>query len=278
MKCSKCGKENPNDAKFCALCGAPLQNLSDNEISNPREINSEVSGSETVPSAPLYLNYCSNVKKINTFKLICQLLTVLIILTLIFIPIYRREYEPTLEEVENWEQFEDVMHDGKLVLNFSLFDDMKQLVELAKAEILEEPAMTLFWILTLNSFAFFEIISAITILGMSAFKMWTLGNELRDTKHTTMLKYNEIKLTGTKQSKPNFFKQNQVYSIIFFAVFDIIISTPYGYMRYMGNFVGFSLWIILLVALLGAYVVLQILTKKEEKDMLIKVTQEQFSA
>ncbi|MGH2739197.1 MAG: FHA domain-containing protein [Actinomycetota bacterium] len=42
MKCPRCGHENPDDAKFCAECGSPLQAQEDTTVDlHPKEIEDE---------------------------------------------------------------------------------------------------------------------------------------------------------------------------------------------------------------------------------------------
>ena len=120
MYCSKCGKENPDNSKFCSDCGTALTN----EATRQTE-ESNVNNKEKTTSKHNYLKYCHNVKKINLLTLISQILSVLVVATIIFVPIYRCEFEADIEDIESVEQFEEALqNDGMISKDFSLYDDI----------------------------------------------------------------------------------------------------------------------------------------------------------
>ncbi len=285
MFCSKCGKENSNDAKFCQGCGAALNSSPSAEEPRESEKNEENEKEENSNTKQSYLKYCEQVKKINLFTLISQILTVLMILLFIFLPIYRCEYEPDYEELRDFsmeELAEAAANGGRFEKNFSLFDDMVKMIKYFVEE--SSPEKTSFLFLA-AIFPLFEIIFSIILLCTTIPKIYGAISGSKNIEKETMLKYNSMRLTGSKQSKQNFLKQNTVITILLYALFDVVFSSIFANMpssfynspRYMDGIVGLSVWSIFIILMVIGYIVVQTLKKKEEKNMLIKITEEQYS-
>ena len=280
MYCSKCGKENPDNSKFCSDCGTALTD----EATRQTE-ESNVNNKEKTTSKHNYLKYCHNVKKINLLTLISQILSVLVVATIIFVPIYRCEFEADIEDIESVEQFEEaLLNDGMISKDFSLYDDI---IKIATVFFNTEESDSYNGIVVLNIalFALFQIIFSIILICSIIPKVLNTYNEFQNISNATMLKYNEMKLTGTRQSKQNFFKQQTIFAIVFYAIFDIIFTQIFGRLfaaanvpaiRYMEKFTGFSNWAILIVLLLVAFIFIRSITKREEQEMLVKITEEKY--
>ena len=79
-----------------------------------------------------YVKHVDSMKRITLLKLGVAAVAVLMMLAIIFLPIYTRYVdvnEMKIDDIEDMEDFREAMQDGHIKKNFSFFDDIKQGVE-----------------------------------------------------------------------------------------------------------------------------------------------------
>ncbi len=182
-------------------------------------------------------------------------------------------------------------HTGAAGEMHSLFEDF---LKIGSVFFDDADSSSIVFVLYSALFPLFEIVFSIVLLCMVVPKIINGINTRQDIKNSTMRKYNEMKLTGSKHTRQNFFRQQSIVSIIIYAVFDIVFTLIFGKLfysisdmsngefvptmvRYMDGFAGFSGWSFLLLAMLVAFIVIRSMIKKEEKAMLLEITQEQYN-
>ncbi len=288
MFCQQCGKEILENAKFCSYCGTPTDDIK--EVSDDVKTNPTIEKKPTIPpkpkKEPAYVKYRDNVRKINTLTLITQVLSILLALGLLFLPIYQRTYEPDLDDIESIEDLEEALqNDGYLTENFSLVEDFSRIVEYLVESNNDEMGYML--IVCYAMFPLFEILFSIILVGTIISKLWNEYKDRENIDKSTMLKYNEMRLTGTRQVKANFFQKQSIMSIMLYAIFDVLYVKMFDSVfskisklevRYMQTFSGVSGYVFVLAIVLISFIVFKSMAKNQEKEMLLLVTEERYHA
>ena len=124
MFCKKCGKELSEDALFCSNCGS----------SNDEETVSSKGTSKKVKDKrekikPLLI-------KSSKLSIISSVLLLVFVLSMFFLPIYKCRIEIEdmddiryFQEIEDFDELSEVMKNGYIEKNFSLFDEFKRTIE-----------------------------------------------------------------------------------------------------------------------------------------------------
>ena len=303
--CIGCGYRSCNGDKFCSHCGKsvlPGQSLCINcgfmldDYKNPIKETKEYKNVESKTKPIEYKKYTQEVRKTKILSLVLQVLSLITVLCLLFLPIYKYEFVPeTFEEaidilgdIETWEDLEQIVKNGgKIEKNFSLIDDIQIILSGITTED-EEPS-TMLLNLSLGLMAVFEVIFGITLVCVAVPQIFQSAGELNDIDKTTLLLFNEIKKSGTSNKKENIFKKQTLYSMIMFALFDVIFASIEGNMipdlssvgidikiRHMVNFSGISSYAYVVITLFATYVVVSLLKNRKEKAILEQITKEEY--
>ena len=309
--CMNCGFKRGDGNNFCQHCGAnispgqamcikcgfmliDLEQINTLPEKEPEPIKSPENNSDHTKAD--YKKYTTNIKKSKTFTLISNIISIVIVLALIFAPIYKYKFVPQsmddisdiFNNIDSWEELEELLdEDGNLHREFSLFDDFKIILG-SFTEKNSDPLMT-FIPLMIGLFAIFEIIFAIVLICAFIPQILKTINELKDIDKATMLTFNEIKKSGRSSKKENAFKKQTVITVIIYAIFDVIFTMIYSNIftgiipnfdeivtRHMSSFSGFSSYIYLIIILLISYIVISSMKKNEDNKILESITLEEY--
>ena len=298
MYCKYCGEQIGEQDAFCKRCGksttddtAITKKQEDNEISNQSKAeNAQTNSSNAINNAQ---KYRKRVFKINLFELCSHILTVFILISIIFLPIYKCNYEPTLEDIGSFEDLGEALEKGYIEKNFSLFDDLSFAIEAFtdneeknnSSEIQDD--MSFFGNISIiydELFAILEVVFAVLLLFITAKKIYENSKGLYDINNGTLLKYDEIKKSGQVQEKPNFFQKQTVFTVVIYAIFDIVFTQMFPmsqmmlgegvFYRYMFDFSGLSGYVIIVAALIIGVIIMNAFKNKEEKEMRLSIAKE----
>ena len=296
--CVKCGYTNGTGTRYCGHCG---KEVSEGQaicvtcgfyVNKPEKGNEEKTAQKSKAEA-LYAEYLPSVRKNIIFSILKSVLTIAIVLAVLFLPIYTCELDVsdlTMEELmqiekpDNEEDLMDFLMEGKIKQNFSVFSDLKLLGEKFFDEEGEEFEALL--LIEEGLFPLFILIMAVTLTIMAVKQLYSEIQELKDIDKTTLLTVNELKKSGSAQQKKNIFKQQTVYALFVYMIFDIIFSKVFGllfdmegldFVRKMNSISGVSLWIILLLVLFVAYIFTENRKKKIENGLLLNITQKEYA-
>ncbi|MBQ7373018.1 MAG: zinc ribbon domain-containing protein [Clostridia bacterium] len=281
--CSHCGKEVLPGQAMCVNCGFML--CDDLETAEKSDVVEKKE--QTVKP---YTKYTSTVKKINVLNIILHSCAICLVLCMLFLPIYKCKYEPTIEEIENFEQLEDALEDGYIEKNFTLVEDIvitfKSLFSESSKEFYGLGGV---WQIATGMFALFEFVFGVTLIVMSSISIFKTANMLMDEEGSTMLTYNSMLKTGERDKKQGFFQKQSIFGIVLYLIFDIIYAKLFGGMfanmggeettmqyRNMINFSSFSGFIAIMLVVFTGYIVISVLKKAETKKMLLDITSAQY--
>ena len=284
--CPNCGNEVKKMQSLCLNCGFIL----DEELRPPKEDESKISERKDTEKndSKEYLKYVDRIKKISIFKISIAAISILMMLTMMFLPIYTCKIDANdieISDIKDIEELSEIMKNGYIEKNFSIFDDIMLALEPMFDEV-NEPSeyyyMTLIYSLL---FPLFEVIFIAIFCATSIPQMIENYRNYSDPQQAAMLKYNEIKKTGIVTHKEKAWKRNLVLSIVLYAVFDVIFSKTLSStigsligsnLRYMDSFSGFSPLVIITLVFAVAYFVTKYMASKQEKEMLVSITQEEY--
>ncbi len=266
--CSHCGKEVLPGQALCVGCGFMIE-------SKRVDARDQKSNEEKV-----YEKYTESVKKQNKISLIGLICTIVVILSCVFLPIFKCEYTPdTLNELENWDEFGELMAKGTIEKNFSAFEDLsmilKQLFEEGASEEQIFAALMSGTVLILGL-----IVAIITFITGTSLIMKALNNISNPLSAAKFL-YAEMNKSGGRE---NTFKKNaNPIGYLIFVGFDILFAKMMTtddlatyIKRNMSSLSGVSFWIVLVVVALVGYIVCDVLQKREEKVMQQQIIAEEF--
>lgn len=298
--CLKCGFANGSGDKYCAHCGKGVASgqvlcvncgfLVDGAESLPKAAGKS---KKTPEKSGRYKAYTEKVRSITMRSIVAESILLAFLIAIAFLPIYKYEYEPTLDDISNMEEFSEVLeNDGMMEKNFSLFDDMTHIFEILAGEESFEMEKTMFFLL--GMMGIFEFVFIIVVGVISIVQIKERVDELNNIDNMTMLKYSEVKKSGNVKKKENIFKKQWILSVILFGVFDVIYCKAFGmgiepdmlaniagsdYIpRYMYQLSGVSLYIVVVGVLLVAQLYVQAKRTKQEKELLVEITQEEYDA
>ena len=282
--CSHCGVEVRSGQSLCINCGFMLTpekptNIHQNEIKNQRHEDNKL----------LYKKYEGQVKRTKILALTMHILAILLVVSLIFLPIYTYAYTPQnlsdFGHVDNLEELEDLIKKGTIDKEFSLWDDFK----IVTADLFKEDNDSMYVLLSLvvGMFAIFEVIFAAIFLGTTAVQLIKSLNGLVDLDKTTLLVFTEIRKTGSISKKEKFFKKQTAITMVLYAVFDVIFSKMDASLleampsdirpemtRHMISFTGVAPMIFVVIILLVGYLIVNAVKKKSEENLAIAIAKE----
>ena len=316
--CLNCGFRNGQGDKFCSHCGSAvlpgqalcvkcgfmlngdppsLKTNSDEEKERKRE---KISNNN-------YKKHIDKVKKVKELSLIVSILSIVLIFALIFLPIFKCEYQFTPEkpvdmtEIEDWDEMGELVVNGSVTKekSFSLWDDImiviKDTILLMDADnsiSVTDNSLLNMASLLMGLYPFFIILEAITLLCIHIKQLLEINKELKDIDTTALLMFNEIRKSGKKSKKESFWKSQSVRTLIIYIIADILfiwldklildipdLKIPEAFiLRNMINLTGISFSIFILLAILISYFLLSSKKKSAEKELLLAITQEEYNA
>ncbi len=295
MFCNQCGTEIPENAKFCNKCGCAVNAEGEEKkiIHTAENTKAEPNKTETAKEPP-YMKYCDKMKKINKLTLIAQFLSVILGLSILFLPIYQYKYEPSLEDIESWEQLGTVLeNDGYIIKNFSLADDVGKMINSYAENNGNVETMRGFPLcILLISIVVGLIVALIVILKDMCRNLFSAYNG--DIVRSAMLKYDEIKFEMNLSAKEKKYSEsrkralnNNIMPIFIICCLDVFFCQIFNssgtavtkiQFRYMQDFSGVSGFIFLLLIMAVCFIIVDSMRKKEEKEMLASITEEKYQS
>ncbi len=214
-----------------------------------------------------YLKYKGDFEKSSLFSIILWTITLVGVLALIFLPVFqiKLEFEGTTLATEE----------------FSMLDELRYNIEGLKSSSAELASvgylMMLFPIFTMMMGAILLIIGI-----KNLFEEITGRNE-----DAYMIKYSQIKKSGGEKEKKKFFRQQTMYSFFMMFIFSVVYAKILGALfskigesvdiySYLMDVNGISVWGILGIILFVGYIVVHVLKSKKDKEIMLKITKEEF--
>lgn len=290
--CVKCGFANGVGEKFCGHCGKEVEagqticmgcGFYLNEV---KEEKSQANEKKTTVET-LVTEHRESVRKTLLFSIVKSGITLALILGLLFLPIFRCERSVSgmsleeLAEIKDVETLGKMLETGKIEKSFSLFDDLKML-----ADVLFDGDGEAKMIIALEEglFPLFTLIMMIMLAVMSIKQILAKSSDLKDLEKTTLLRFNELKKSGDTKKKSNPWRQQTVYALFMYMVFDVVFAKVFGELfgqyatvRNMQFFSGVSGWIVLVALLLVAYVFVDYQAKKIDRALLLHIAEQEYA-
>ncbi|MBR7095257.1 MAG: zinc ribbon domain-containing protein [Clostridia bacterium] len=288
--CAHCGKELAEGQAICMNCGFYV-----NKGAAKATEKEPTQQQET--AAAICDEYRGTVKKNLYFSIAKNALTLALVLALLFLPIFRYERDPSdmsmddllnldVNDVESLEDLEDLFtEDGKITRSFSLYNDLSLLVNAFSDEGRSSSPDDTFLLFYEGLFPLFTVIMMIMLSVMVGKQLFAQIQDLQNIDERTLLIASEMKKSGEVKKKKSFFKQQTVYALFMYIIFDVIFSKFFDSIflmggmksvRHMGYIAGVSGWLVLVIVLLGAYVFVEAKQKRGEEQMLLSITQKEY--
>ena len=243
MFCKHCGKNLPDGSQFCNGCGKNLAiveaALQVSEVPKPKE-----------KRRVDYNDYLPQAKKIDILSILFSLSAIILVVTLLFIPIFNSTIIPLGGNYSNVD-FE------KGVKSFSILEELQVFIYAGQNN------------LPMNWWGNFEFILIIlALVAMICWAAWILGNSIRyllNNKKSASVKVSTLRRPKTQERAIVI-----IYSIwIFLCLFlDVIMAkdnNPYVFAaRYMTGFDGFSPWVIIPLLAFALFITMYVIKMKEE--------------
>jgi len=270
MYCKNCGGGIEPGQKFCANCSAAVAASSDE--------------SSTILTDRV-AKYKPQMIKISILTLCTQILSLLLVVTLLFLPIYTSM--PELDAIQDLDELKEVMeNDGKL--NFSLWDEITLIFDALFPDEGEnadnEDRLSLLIVLEVGLFPLIELLMIVVLLISLSTTVYEQIKNLCNADDSTLLRYDEIKKSGTTQIEPSFWKKQTALSIGTYAIFDVIFTlfesmlfidlTGVNFYRHMMDFSGVSGYVSVVIILAAGLIVVKSMAKKSEKNMRLSIAKE----
>ncbi len=308
--CPHCGKEVMEKQQLCLNCGCMInEKKTSSQTASTTENNEQLKHSEQLRaekesvSHDAYKKYTPIVKKNSTLLIVRQIIAALIVLIVVFAPIFKsktnvsdmsfnsiddlREFDDLLTDVESTEDAEELFEKGYVEKEFSIFDEVKNLVTIILDESTgEEDRMIAY---TLALFYFLSVFAAIMVIVSIIKNTHNAYSSLENLENATMLEYDELKKSGDNAKKllDSFNDEGKMLSILgVFVVMDAVmgimmrdIPGSSDMMALFGNTFGFSgvtIWAFFAIALCIVHIVVKFKYSKNRKEMLLSVTKEKY--
>ena len=194
------------------------------------------------------------------------MITIAGVLALIFLPIFKIT-----------EEYAGITYTKE----FSMLDELTYNIDGIKSSSSETSMLGYLMII----FPLLTVVMGAILLIMSVKNLFEeISNRNEDAY---MVKYSQIKKSGGEKEKKKFFKQQTLYAFFGYIVFAVVFAkmdsamfsksgVPMLIYSYLMDVNGISVWGILCVILLLGYITVHVLKKKKEKEIIIKITKEEF--
>lgn len=260
MYCKNCGGKIEPGQKFCANCSAAVTVSSDE-------------------CPTIVTKYKPQIIKISVLALCMQILSLLLVVTLLFLPIYTST--PELDDIQDLDELGEVLkNDGKL--NFSLWDEITLIFDALFPDEGEKAENGGFP----SGMAILGLIFFLIELFVFVLLLFEIGSEIcKQIKNlcnadvSALLRYDEIKKTETIQ-KVSSAQRMTALDIIMFVIIDVVISlvgrqidgfTDVNFYRHMMDISGVSGYVAVVIILSVILFIIRSITKKSEEDMYLSI-------
>ena len=291
MYCKNCGEQLLPGQKFCSNCGAAAAESMEDRTAvteNPEDYAEKATVSEErATEKPIYkgAKYKPQVIKISVLTLCAQIASFFLVLALVFLPMYVSS-PSNINAIQDMDDLREIfLNDGKMT--FSLWDDLKLIFDaLISGMESGDESISSMLILEMGMFPLFELLMIIFLLVSIGMSMYEQINNLCNAEDSTLLKYNEIKKSGMTRVKPSFWKKQTIFTVVIYAIFDIIFTKIIGKLmlgfsntdcyRNMMDFSGISFYAVIVIVLLVGLAVVQTIAKSAEKNMKLSIAKEEI--
>ena len=297
--CPNCGQSVDEGQYLCLNCGKIVQ---DNSSKVTEEDTTKPKNNEHFD----YTQYRDKIKNNILLSLIGQGISLVLIISILFIPIFKCKYKPkSLEEldsvkVETVEDFSEFLKTGTIDKNFSLFEDytsvIQELIGRTKSDSTEklskdEKLMRDMLLLSDAIFPIFVLVMAATAIAMILIQLKSTVDDFMNLDNTTMLKCTQIKKTGSEnKKKEKFFKKHLILCFLIYIVIDIFFVKMYNnifqslvpgnlnifYDRYVSSITAINGSVIFVFCMLVAYLYIQARKNNGEKALVLEITQKEY--
>ena len=277
--CNNCGFYASDGSKFCHNCGVAISPGQAMCVSCHTLLDEKATVTKT--AAPerhenkVYLNYTANVKKINTITRFMHIIGILLALSLVFLPIYRCEYDVKLEDITSLEQLQEAIESGgHIEKNFSFFDDLSFLFSTVFSSD-KELDVDRTDLVMYNVMSLFEIVNILIYVYVCITGFIKCSASIEDEKNAAKLMYNDLRMNGKPEQ--NVFKKNvSTVGLFLFAGLDIFFAkmrfdSSSSVMRNMSRLSGVSPFVAVVVALTVVYFIAYIMKNKETDIILADI-------
>ncbi len=248
---------------------------------------------------PPYKKYTEQVKKKNILELVLQVLALLMILAIIFVPIYKCD----VKSISYVPIYENQVVSGGLIpitmpvmvgtqkvvtsagsMFFSFFNDAYNLIKQGFDVLSSGETYTAYFLLLEGMYPLIIIVQSIMLIVMSIKQIAASVSSLLDTNTGAMIEYNRLSTSSGSGEKPGFFKKQTAYNIVYLMGLDVVFSKLFSLIlgsssvRYLSDVSGVSPFIVIPVILLIGYIVVSVIKKKTEKKMLVEIVNEKYNA
>ena len=298
--CVKCGFANGTGTKFCGHCGKEVAEgqaicMSCGFYVNQPEGKKEEPSAAKSATEAICEEYRTPVRRSVIFSIVKNALTIAIVLAVLFAPIFtceRSVSDLTAEELlqvqipESEGALEKFWTEGKIEQRFSLFEDMKLLGKMLFGEEGRKGDIVFVSVLYEGLFLDFILISMVMLTVMAGKQLFSEIQELSGIDQTTLLMVNQLKKSGDEKKKRSAFRQQTVYALFMYVLFDVVFSRLFGGLfeiggvrgvRKMDCFSGVSFWFVLVLVLVVVYVVIDSKKKQVDKQMLLSITEKEYA-
>ena len=284
-KCEICSFVIGYGKQYCGICGEALSDGQDICRNCGNTVGSVSCSSEGTQRRghSIIERYGRAVGKLNKLQLLLSVFALALIITLVFVPIYKCNYVPISQDVSQMYDIKDIIEDGRVEKNFSLFEDFSQMLKILFDRTGEAGTEKLL-VLEFGIFAIFEVLFAAILVVLTVKQLIEAAIKMKKNEETTFLVYDSVRKYGTDLSKTSIFKRNTVIGLVIYAVFDIIFTQIFSlytgigeltfFYRYMLDISGLSAFSLIVVALIAGVAALKILVKREERKLSFSIIKE----
>lgn len=238
-----------------------------------------------------YLAYEGDFKKINYLKIGVEIIEIILILLLTFLPIFVSKDVVATLDFDDFDSLSDYYQylSSLSSKSFSIFEELiRNIGCMMKANGDSETTLFAFTFIIFPAVSVIMTVISLVLVGKELYSLVVANN---DTKQLAMIEYNEIKKTGSiDKKKGNIFKKQAVYLqimyVIFTIIFGVIFSKMYatnfsetviGQATYLSSLKGVSAQIIFPIIFLVGYVVISHFEKQMENKVLTDITTKEYN-
>ena len=305
--CHHCGFKAGEGYKYCSHCGVSVQSgqtlcVSCGFMLTSAELLDELSDEEKLKKSNKYeyKKYENRIRKTKVLSLSVQILSIFLVASLIFLPIFTYAYVPQsiedirdledlkqLEEelkyeVKDLEELEELLKNGTIEKRFSLWDDFKIVVANLFSDDGDKATSFL-----LGVFVIFAVVSTAIFICTAIGQIMKNINDINEIDKTSLLLYSEIKKLGAERKIEKLFKQRVVTTMAIYILSDILLckinveilekmpsNMGPAITRNMLSLTGVSPLVSIVIILLIGYFVLNRIMKREEDNLAVAIAKE----
>lgn len=302
MYCNNCGNQIDDGCIYCPKCGQRMTS----SLGNPDSLWQQappMDYSEPTDDIQAYRKFIPRSKSIDMMSCAVSALTLLMVIALVFVPIFSFSYVPN--DLDDWEIAWEKIYGEELQLSdwfdllerdaealtgkFSLYDDVMALMASfsanASSDDIDDQLNNIFLVILLI-FPLGAVITACVLAIIAVVQLCDSISMVLNCNRSALLKYSEIKKSGKLRYKEGFFKKQSLTTMIICIILDIVfVRYVYGallqevivsdfdiaFLCYMPFFSGLSSNIVIIVIGLIAYIALKVISKNQITNLVFKI-------